>query len=162
MEDYLVMRKFKYCRIDGNTSYDDRENYIEAFNAPNSEKFLFLLSTRAGGLGINLQVRIVLNRSWRAWKANFELFQPIDRRYCNSLWYVLRLAYRSICFASSNTMLRLCKYILFRHSLLLDSTSCVRRRGIYVTLGLEPSSRSSGSRSCAPNVRLTTNSSILF
>jgi Helicase conserved C-terminal domain len=58
MEDYLVMRKFKYCRIDGNTSYDDRENYIDTFNAPNSEKFLFLLSTRAGGLGINLQVRI--------------------------------------------------------------------------------------------------------
>jgi SWI/SNF-related matrix-associated actin-dependent regulator of chromatin subfamily A member 5 len=59
MEDYLVMRKYKYCRIDGNTSYDDRENFIDAYNAPNSEKFIFLLSTRAGGLGINLQVRIV-------------------------------------------------------------------------------------------------------
>jgi SWI/SNF-related matrix-associated actin-dependent regulator of chromatin subfamily A member 5 len=61
MEDYLVMRKYKYCRIDGNTSYDDRENFIDAYNAPNSEKFIFLLSTRAGGLGINLQVRTVKN-----------------------------------------------------------------------------------------------------
>lgn len=52
----MVMRQFKYCRIDGNTSYEQREEYIDAYNAPNSEKFIFLLSTRAGGLGINLQV----------------------------------------------------------------------------------------------------------
>ena len=55
MEDYMVMRRFPYCRIDGNTSYEVREDYIDSFNAPNSEKFIFLLSTRAGGLGINLQ-----------------------------------------------------------------------------------------------------------
>jgi len=59
--DYMVMRQFKYCRIDGNTSYEQREEYIDAYNAPNSEKFIFLLSTRAGGLGINLQVRRVLS-----------------------------------------------------------------------------------------------------
>jgi SWI/SNF-related matrix-associated actin-dependent regulator of chromatin subfamily A member 5 len=52
LEDYLVMRRYQYCRIDGNTSYDDRESFIDAFNAPDSEKFIFLLSTRAGGLGI--------------------------------------------------------------------------------------------------------------
>jgi SWI/SNF-related matrix-associated actin-dependent regulator of chromatin subfamily A member 5 len=56
LEDYLVMRQYKYCRIDGNTSYDAREESIDSFNAPESDKFLFLLSTRAGGLGINLQV----------------------------------------------------------------------------------------------------------
>jgi len=55
LEDYMVMRGFKYCRIDGNTDYDVRESSIDAFNAPNSEKFCFILSTRAGGLGINLQ-----------------------------------------------------------------------------------------------------------
>lgn len=38
----------------GNTSGEDREAGIDSFNAPNSEKFVFLLSTRAGGLGINL------------------------------------------------------------------------------------------------------------
>jgi SNF2 family DNA or RNA helicase len=47
-------RGYKYCRIDGNTSGEDRENSIDSFNAPGSEKFVFLLSTRAGGLGINL------------------------------------------------------------------------------------------------------------
>lgn len=60
MEDYLVMRRFLYCRIDGNTSYEDREAYIDAFNAPESDKFIFLLSTRAGGLGINLQTADVV------------------------------------------------------------------------------------------------------
>lgn len=55
LEDFMVMRGYKYCRIDGNTDYDVREASIDAFNAPNSEKFCFILSTRAGGLGINLQ-----------------------------------------------------------------------------------------------------------
>lgn len=60
MEDYLVMRKFKYCRIDGGTSYEDREGYIDEYNKPGSEKFLFLLSTRAGGLGISTYSNFVL------------------------------------------------------------------------------------------------------
>ena len=55
LEDFMVMRGYKYCRIDGNTDYEVRESSIDAFNAPNSEKFCFILSTRAGGLGINLQ-----------------------------------------------------------------------------------------------------------
>lgn len=55
LEDFMVMRGYKYCRIDGNTDYDVREASIDAFNAPDSDKFCFILSTRAGGLGINLQ-----------------------------------------------------------------------------------------------------------
>jgi SWI/SNF-related matrix-associated actin-dependent regulator of chromatin subfamily A member 5 len=67
LEDYLVMRRFKYCRIDGNTDYENREERINSFNAPGSDKFLFLLSTRAGGLGINLQtadVVILFDSDW--------------------------------------------------------------------------------------------------
>ena len=56
LEDFMVMRGHKYCRIDGNTDYEDREAGIDTFNKPGSEKFCFILSTRAGGLGINLQV----------------------------------------------------------------------------------------------------------
>lgn len=54
LEDYMFFRKYEYCRIDGSTSGDDREESIENFNAPDSSIFAFLLSTRAGGLGINL------------------------------------------------------------------------------------------------------------
>ena len=57
LEDYCVMRQHTYCRIDGSTNYEDREEMIDSYNKPDSEKFVFLLSTRAGGLGINLQVR---------------------------------------------------------------------------------------------------------
>ena len=102
LEDYMIMVGHQYCRIDGSTSGDIREEVrtagcqsigvvsnitcepcvvfiahpshclilpvpppllllphcfsqaIDSFNAPGSEKFAFLLSTRAGGLGINL------------------------------------------------------------------------------------------------------------
>ncbi|KAK7815745.1 iswi chromatin-remodeling complex atpase chr11 [Quercus suber] len=54
LEDYLMFRGYLYCRIDGNTGGEDRDASIDSFNKPGSEKFVFLLSTRAGGLGINL------------------------------------------------------------------------------------------------------------
>jgi SWI/SNF-related matrix-associated actin-dependent regulator of chromatin subfamily A member 5 len=53
LEDYCNMRGYKYCRIDGSTDIKSRESQIDAFNSTD-EHFLFLLSTRAGGLGINL------------------------------------------------------------------------------------------------------------
>ena len=44
----------EYCRIDGGTAHEDRIAAIDEYNKPGSEKFIFLLTTRAGGLGINL------------------------------------------------------------------------------------------------------------
>ncbi|KAK5784217.1 hypothetical protein PVK06_038737 [Gossypium arboreum] len=67
LEDYLMFRGYQYCRIDGNTGGEDRDASIEAFNKPGSEKFVFLLSTRAGGLGINLataDVVILYDSDW--------------------------------------------------------------------------------------------------
>lgn len=55
LEDYTRYRGYAYCRIDGQTKQEERDEAMEQFNAPNSKKFVFLLSTRAGGLGINLQ-----------------------------------------------------------------------------------------------------------
>lgn len=55
MEDYLISKGYQYCRIDGNTTYEEREDRIADFNREGSDKFIFILSTRAGGLGINLQ-----------------------------------------------------------------------------------------------------------
>ena len=46
LEDYLMYRGYLYCRIDGSTNGDDRDDAIEAFNKDGSEKFVFLLSTR--------------------------------------------------------------------------------------------------------------------
>jgi ATP-dependent helicase STH1/SNF2 len=55
MEDFLRFRGMKYLRLDGATKSDDRSELLKQFNAPDSEYFCFLLSTRAGGLGLNLQ-----------------------------------------------------------------------------------------------------------
>eukprot|EP01135_Chromosphaera_perkinsii_P012248 Nk52_evm19s2622 gene=Nk52_evmTU19s2622 len=54
LEDYCFFREYKYCRLDGGTNHEDRVRMIDEYNQPGSEKFIFLLSTRAGGLGINL------------------------------------------------------------------------------------------------------------
>ncbi|CAG8504996.1 4583_t:CDS:2 [Diversispora eburnea] len=55
MEDFLNWRGYKYLRLDGSIKSDDRTTLLKSFNSPDSQYFIFLLSTRAGGLGLNLQ-----------------------------------------------------------------------------------------------------------
>ncbi|CAJ0849675.1 9190_t:CDS:10 [Entrophospora sp. SA101] len=54
LTDYLRLRGYQHQRLDGSVPSEARKKAIENFNAPNSVDFVFLLSTRAGGLGINL------------------------------------------------------------------------------------------------------------
>lgn len=51
IEDYLDWRGYKHCRLDGETSLDDRTSQMKDFNSPDSDKFIFIISTHAGGLG---------------------------------------------------------------------------------------------------------------
>jgi SWI/SNF-related matrix-associated actin-dependent regulator of chromatin subfamily A member 5 len=44
----------EYCRIDGGTAHEDRITATDEYNKPGSEMFIFLLTTPADGLGINL------------------------------------------------------------------------------------------------------------
>lgn len=55
LEEYLQWRRLIYRRIDGTTSLEDRESAIVDFNSPDSDCFIFLLSIRAAGRGLNLQ-----------------------------------------------------------------------------------------------------------
>jgi len=90
MEDYLNFRKWKYCRIDGSTNIDERQRQMDAFNAEKTggfdgernqaadRNFVFLLSTRAGGLGINLTAAdtcIIFDSDWNPQADN----QAMDR-----------------------------------------------------------------------------------
>ena len=54
VEDFMNGLGLPFTRLDGKMSAMEKQREIDAFNAPNSELFAFLLSTRAGGVGINL------------------------------------------------------------------------------------------------------------
>ncbi|GFP56218.1 chromatin remodeling factor mit1 [Trichoderma asperellum] len=54
IEDFLNGLGYGYRRLDGSISSLEKQRRIDAFNEPGSELFAFLLSTRAGGVGINL------------------------------------------------------------------------------------------------------------
>ncbi|EAY14498.1 F/Y-rich N-terminus family protein [Trichomonas vaginalis G3] len=67
LEDYLAMKGYQSCRIDGKVKGEKRQGIIDKFNEPNSELFVCLLSTRAGGIGINLNSAdtvIIFDSDW--------------------------------------------------------------------------------------------------
>eukprot|EP00981_Chlorochromonas_danica_P010315 scaffold3120_cov167-Ochromonas_danica.AAC.2 len=67
VEDYLNYMDYSFFRLDGMTKLADRQTSIDAFNEPNSKVHFFLLSTRAGGLGVNLtaaDTAILFDSDW--------------------------------------------------------------------------------------------------
>lgn len=80
LEDYCFLRDFEYCRLDGSTSHEDRIQAIDEYNAPDSDKFIFLLTTRAGGLGINLTSADIVVLFDSDWNPQADL-QAMDRAH---------------------------------------------------------------------------------
>ncbi|KAA3454460.1 chromatin structure-remodeling complex protein SYD-like isoform X1 [Gossypium australe] len=67
MEDYLTFKQYRYLRLDGHTAGNDRGALIDKFNQQDSPFFIFLLSIRAGGVGVNLQAAdtvIIFDTDW--------------------------------------------------------------------------------------------------
>jgi chromodomain-helicase-DNA-binding protein 1 len=67
LTDYLKLRNYTYQRLDGTVPASDRKIAIDHFNAPGSDDYCFLLSTRAGGLGINLMTAdtvVIFDSDW--------------------------------------------------------------------------------------------------
>ncbi|XP_027368261.1 protein CHROMATIN REMODELING 5-like isoform X2 [Abrus precatorius] len=65
--EYMSLRGFQFQRLDGSTKAELRQQAMDHFNAPGSDDFCFLLSTRAGGLGINLATAdtvIIFDSDW--------------------------------------------------------------------------------------------------
>uniref|UniRef100_A0A0N5AGX8 SWI/SNF related, matrix associated, actin dependent regulator of chromatin, subfamily a, member 5 n=1 Tax=Syphacia muris TaxID=451379 RepID=A0A0N5AGX8_9BILA len=80
LEDYCWWRNYSYCRLDGQTAHADRQKAIDEFNRPDSDKFLFMLTTRAGGLGINLTAADVVIIYDSDWNPQMDL-QAMDRAH---------------------------------------------------------------------------------
>lgn len=67
LAEYLQKRHFPFQRLDGSIKGEIRKQALDHFNAENSTDFCFLLSTRAGGLGINLATAdtvIIFDSDW--------------------------------------------------------------------------------------------------
>ena len=67
LEDYSRSRGHSYERLDGSVSGTERQRAIDRFSDKNSDSFIFILSTRAGGLGINLQTAdsvVIYDSDW--------------------------------------------------------------------------------------------------
>jgi chromodomain-helicase-DNA-binding protein 1 len=65
--DYMSIKGYKFQRLDGGVPSSQRRISIDHFNADDSKDFAFLLSTRAGGLGINLMTAdtvIIFDSDW--------------------------------------------------------------------------------------------------
>lgn len=78
IDDYLQWKGYKFFRLDGKTPIDQRFNEIDSFNAEGSDTFIYIISTRAGGLGINLasaDTVIIYDSDWNPQSD----FQAIDR-----------------------------------------------------------------------------------
>jgi len=67
LEDYLIQKRYPFERIDGRVRGNLRQAAIDRFCKPDSDRFVFLLCTRAGGLGINLTAAdtvIIFDSDW--------------------------------------------------------------------------------------------------
>eukprot|EP00250_Pteridium_aquilinum_P019700 c24539_g1_i9 orf=448-5037(-) len=79
LEDYMIYRKYKYLRLDGSSSIMDRRDMVKDFQH-RGDIFVFLLSTRAGGLGINLTAADTVIFYESDWNPTMDL-QAMDRAH---------------------------------------------------------------------------------
>ncbi|XP_041842971.1 DNA repair and recombination protein RAD54B isoform X2 [Melanotaenia boesemani] len=54
LQDLCIHMGYTFCRLDGHTPTSQRQRLVDNFNSPYSQNFLFLLSSKAGGVGLNL------------------------------------------------------------------------------------------------------------
>ncbi|KAG6552261.1 hypothetical protein Mapa_006111 [Marchantia paleacea] len=79
LEDYMNYRKYKYLRLDGSSTIMDRRDMVKDFQH-RGDIFVFLLSTRAGGLGINLTAADTVIFYESDWNPTMDL-QAMDRAH---------------------------------------------------------------------------------
>jgi len=97
LEEFVALRGFSYERLDGSVTGPKRQAAIDRFSAPGADTFLFLLGTKAGGVGINLvsaDTVILFDPDWNPQndvQARFQPFievtsRPISIRICPSVF----------------------------------------------------------------------------
>ena len=95
LQYFLLFRGIKLLRLDGATKVEERATRIALFNQENSEYSVFLLSTRAGGLGLNLQTADTVILFDSDWNPQMDL-QAQDRAHRIGTMKEVRV-YRLVC-----------------------------------------------------------------
>lgn len=93
LNDYLEYREIPFCRLDGQTNRVQRQIDINRYNAPNSHLFAFIMSTRAGGLGVNLQTAdtvILYDSDWNP-QSDLQAMARVHRIGQKKIVHVYRL-----------------------------------------------------------------------
>ena len=93
LEDLMDILGLKYGRLDGDTDNDARDDIVGQFNAPNSDIPVFLLTTRAGGVGLNLQTAdtvVLFDSDWNP-SADLQAVSRIQRIGQKRTVHIMRL-----------------------------------------------------------------------
>ncbi len=118
MGQYLEYRKWGYERIDGMVKSADRQTSIDRFSRPDSDKFVFLLCTRAGGVGINLTAAntvIIFDSDWNPQndlQATARCHRIGQKSHVKIYRLITRHSYESAMFQSANLKLGLDRAVL--------------------------------------------------
>lgn len=111
LADYMSLRGFQYQRLDGSTKAELRQQAMDHFNAPGSDDFCFLLSTRAGGLGINLATAdtvIIFDSDWNPQndlQVLHSLFSPLLASFIWTFKSIRSSTCQACCFVNLNKIL---------------------------------------------------------
>ena len=89
LEEYCSARGYYHARLDGDTNRVQRRLDIRRFNTPGSEVFVFLISTRAGGLGINLASADTVILYDSDWNPQVRILIRIGIRFLS--WILIRV-----------------------------------------------------------------------
>lgn len=97
LEKLCVIKNFSFCRLDGATTKTNRNKQIENFQDINSKFQIFLISLKAGGVGLNLTSakRAILFEPWWNPAVEEQAFARIDRIGQVKKTYIYRLIYKN-------------------------------------------------------------------
>jgi hypothetical protein len=113
LEDYLAYKNYSYERVDGAVTGKKRQSAIDRYSAPGAPSFVMLLSTRAGGVGINLtsaDTVIIYDSDWNPQndlQAQARAHRIGQKKVVKVYWLLTRKTYELVMFKAASKKLGL-------------------------------------------------------
>eukprot|EP00501_MAST-03F_sp_TOSAG23-6_P001476 GSMAST32.ASY1.ANO1.1534.1 assembled CDS len=141
LQDYLNLRSIKFERLDGSTHGNKRQASIDRFTAEGSDRFVFLLSTRAGGVGINLTAAdtvIIFDSDWNPqndMQATARCHRIGQKKQVTVYRFLMRNSYESTMFEVASRKLAMEQAVMGRRTLQASEMDQLLRHGAYAVMG---------------------------